>query len=126
MLEYQMGNIYRIRSDLLLLFPDVFSLWNIVTVMILLPIFNYLILPCAPLSSMRVRIGFGVTFIFFSAVIAAYLEWCVLPLISPDRHYIWQLLPTLSLSLGEMMVFVTGKILYVNIILLLVYSYTLQ
>ena len=109
MLEYQISNVYQDKQDLLLLFPDVFTLWNSLALLIALPIVNFLVLPCVPSWTMRERMGFGVALIGLSAVITAYLEWCVFPLVSPHRQFLWLVLPIATISLGEMMLFVTGE-----------------
>lgn len=108
MLEFRITNIYKVEPDVYLLLSDVFSLWNIVTIMIALPVLNFIILPCIPSSIMRERIGFGVSLIALSAVLLAYLEWCVLPDISPQHKFLWLLLPSVCVSLGEALLFVTG------------------
>ena len=105
MLEYQISNVYRVKHDL----PNVFILWNILTIIIALPILNFVVLPCVPSSTMRERIGFGVSLITLSAVISVYLEWCVLPTVSHEHQFLWLLLPTVCVSLGEVLLFVTGE-----------------
>lgn len=112
MLEYQLSHIYETKPDLFYLFPDVVSLWNAVTIMLALPIMNFVILPCIPTSTMRERIGFGVALIILSAVLATYIDWCVLPDVSRENNkFLWLALPTVCVSLGEVMLFVNGKIL---------------
>ena len=106
MLRYQISNVYQVKPH----FPDIFTLWNILTIIIALPILNFIILPCIPSSTMRERIGFGVSFIALSAMISVYLEWCVLPNASHQHQFLWLLLPTVCVSLGEMMLFVTGDV----------------
>ena len=92
--------------------PDVFILCNIVTILIALPIFNFVFLPCIPSSNMRERVGFGVSLIILSSVLSAYLEWCVLPGVSPQHKLLCLLLPTVCVSLGELLLFVTGECAY--------------
>ena len=112
MLEFQISNVYQMKLDLGLsfLFPNIFSLWNTVTIMLALPVVNFVVLPCTPLSNMRERIGFGMTFILLSAVLMAYLEWGMLPLVPPGHQYLCLVLPAVCLSLGEIMLFVTGEV----------------
>ena len=111
MLEYQLSNVYKVKPDFFYLPPNVFSLWNAVTLMMALPIMNFVVLPCTPSSTMRERIGFGVSLIILSAVLSTYVEWCVLPDVSRENKFLWLVLPTVCVSLGEVMLFVTGEML---------------
>lgn len=107
MLAYQVGTVYKVQLSLL---PNVFTLWNVTTILLVLPILNFVIIPCTPSSTMRERIGFGVAFITLSSVVAAYLEWCVLPNVSSQHQFLWLLLPTVCVSVGEVLLFVPGLI----------------
>ena len=112
MLDYHISNIDVVEPELFLLFPDIFILCNNVTILIALPILNFVFLPRISSSNsanMRERIGFGVALIILSSVLSTYLEWCVLPGVSPQHRLLCLLLPTVCVSLGELLLFVTGE-----------------
>ena len=115
MLEYKVATIYKVNLDFFLLFPDLFVLWNIVTIMVALPILNFIVLPCIPSSTMRERIGFGVALVALSAVLSAYLEWCVLSDVSSLHKFLWLILPSVCVSLGEVLLFVTSELLCLHV-----------
>ena len=104
LLEYQVTNIYHLEN-----FPDLFTVWNSLTIIIAAPIVNFFIVPCLPSWTMRERVGLGVALIALSALLAAYLEWCVFPLVGTHRQFLWLILPIVTVSLGEMMLFITGE-----------------
>ena len=108
MLQYQVSNIYKVEFDLFLFFPYMFVLWNGVIIMLILPVLNFIIVPCLPSSTIRERMGFGCALIALSAGISAYLEWLVFPDVSPQHKFLWLILPTVFVSVGEALLFVAG------------------
>ena len=109
LLEYKLSNVYQVKLDHLAHFPNISSLWNALVILIALPVVNFVVLPFIPSWTMRERMGIGVALIALSAILAAYLEWCVFPLVSQHHQFMWLLLPIVTVSLGEMLLFVTGK-----------------
>lgn len=109
LLEYQISSVYQVKLGYLEHIPDAFSLWNALIIMMALPIVNFVILPCFPSWTMRERIGVGVVLIALSAVLTAYLEWCIFPLVSQHHQLLWLVLPVFTVSIGEMLLFVTGE-----------------
>ena len=107
MLGYRARNVY--KHGYPLISRNIFILWNLISILVALPLLNFLVVPCIPSSTMRERIGFGVAFITLSSVIAAFLEWCVVHDMSQGLQLLWLLIPSVCLSFGEVLLFVTGK-----------------
>ena len=85
--------------------PNFLRLCNIVTILICLPILNHLVVPCLQNAvSMKHHIGLGV-FLNLGAVIASIC----LELFLPPNRLPWLLLPAVLISIGEVLVFATGK-----------------
>ena len=109
LLEYEISDVYQVQLDYLENFPNLFSLWNSLVILVTLPFVNFVVLPCTQSWTMRERIGFGVALLSLSAVVTAYLEWCIFPLVSQHHQFLWLVLPIITVSLGEMLLFVTGE-----------------
>ena len=109
MLSYEIGNLFKhvtqINTEL---FFNVFTLCNILTIMLFLPILNHLIIPCFPTLSMKARVGFGVALNTFAVVVAAIVEGCVHKE-SFERQLLWLLLPSTLLAIAEVLVSLTCK-----------------
>lgn len=109
MLQYQLkslaSNITKI-SHHAFFDANLFELINSVSILIALPILNHVILVCLPNTNIRIRLGLGVLFVFLSAAIAGFLEWSFS--VDDLQRLLWLVLPTIVLSVGEMLVFATG------------------
>ncbi len=111
MLSFQMSNLVDTLTHIdsnLHQYLSLFVLWNILTILIFLPIVNHLILPYWPSLSMKKRIGAGVFLGALATAVTAILEYTVHRM-SYQTQLVCFLLPTTILAISEVLVLATSK-----------------
>ena len=73
-----------------------------------LPIINHLLIPIRPTVNIRLKIGIGFLLHVLAFAIAVFIQWKQ-DHVSPQHFFYLMVLPTVLLSIGETIVFVSSK-----------------
>ena len=90
--------------------PNVYPIINTLSLIVFLPLVNHLMVPCIPSMTIRGKIGLGMGIAVLSLGLGALLEWAV-ENASPLSKALWFTIPSILLTLPEVFVFVSGKVL---------------
>lgn len=89
------------------------TLVNTVTILIVLPIVNHVILPFFNVS-LKIRLGIGLLLNLLAIAAATYLQGTIENYSADDstdtKQLLWLFLPSIVLALGEMITFVSSKL----------------
>ena len=111
MLSYRLNETLSMSIDnpnmQTILFPNVYSLLNTMTIILALPLVNHILVPCVPSMTMRERMGIGMAISTVALGCAAYLEWAVADA-TPLHQALWFILPSIILSVQETLTIVPG------------------
>ena len=83
------------------------------TILLALPLINHILIPLRPTVSMKLRLGIGFFVHVLSFGIAGFIQWREATL-SQEQFFYWMIFPTVVLSLGENIVFVSGELICVT------------
>ena len=87
---------------------NIISVINAGTIILALPIINHILIPLWPTVNMKLKLGVGFFVHVLSFVFAGFIQWRAATL-TQQQFFYWMILPTILLSLGENVVFVTGE-----------------
>ncbi len=91
------------------LYPNLYSVYDVLVVMVSVLLVNYLVLPYLPPSlNMKRRLGCGILLNIAALLAAALLAGLTLNN-SVEQRLLWLLIPATLSALGEMVIFVTGE-----------------
>ena len=82
---------------------------NAGAILVALPVINHLIIPFWPTVNMRLKLGVGFTLHVLSFGIASFIQWKE-QVLNNQQFFYWMVLPTIFLSVGETVVFVSGEV----------------
>lgn len=85
-----------------------FELLNNIVIILFIPLLNNVLLPCVPGASIKRRVGVGVFFFLLSTVVGTVIFWRA-NTTDLSTPLLWLTIPILVMSLGDALVFISGK-----------------
>ena len=90
------------------LLPNIFNFVNTLTVALIVPIVNHILVPCIPSMTIKEKIGIGMAISIVGVVFGAYLEWAVADK-KPLYKALFFIIPSVILSIQETFAIVSGQ-----------------
>ena len=102
------------HSDQNVIYPNIYFAVNNITIILTIPLVNFLFIPCFPKLTIRARIGIGLVIYCIGSVVLVIIH--AVPLASEGQHSIVSraqlaclLIPTSIIALAEVFTVISGK-----------------
>ena len=89
--------------------PNIYAFLNTLSLMVFLPLVNHLLVPCVPSLTIRGKIAIGFVITILSLSLILVLEF-TLSKQSALQRFLWYAVPSILLTLPEVLVLVSGKL----------------